>query len=291
MLHLCRRQSNKALPTQHPPRNQKSLLVMGSPGQRLIDYALRASACCDHTMVFTSSDPERSMAVEDYVLLWPNVIVLRDKREVAAGSILDHYAKLSGEDADGDIAVLAPDHVHEGFKLYDMYQHHLRSGRPVTILTSPAKSYGGYTMDRDGLAEGVSSICVLGAVSTCGTYIIRKSFLMKWARHYLDKGWDGQTLGLYQDLICPSIEHGEVSVFPLPPGAYWDDAGTLQRYYHNNMRISRGGNVVADGATVVGVADLSASVVIADTVIKSRLAIKGAIVSGNGGSFRVTQIE
>lgn len=282
--------ATRLYPHSVSPQNQKSLLVMGDPAQKLADYALRAGACCDHTLIFTSSDHERSMVVEDYVLQWPNIIVLRDKREVAAGSILDYYARLSEEDAGGDIAVLAPDHVHEGLELRDLYQHHLEAGRPVTILTSPAKNYGGYTMNRDGLAEGVLSGYIHGAVSTCGTYIVKTSFLMGWARRCLAEGWNGQTLGLYQDLVCPAIERGEVSVFPLPIGAYWDDAGTLLRYYHNNMRISGGKSVVAVGVVVADGASLSESVVIAGAVIESPLAIRRAIVSGSSGSFRVTQV-
>lgn len=282
--------ATRLYPHTIPPQNQKSLLVMGNSTQRLIDYALKASAYCDHTLVITSSNHERAAVVEDYVLQWPSVYVLRDKREVAAGSLLDNFTALSCEDPDGDFVILAPDHVHEGLDLRDLHQHHLEMRTPVTVLTSPAKDYGEYTKERNGLAEGVLSSCVPGAISTCGTYVIKTRFLMQWIRHHLAEGWDGEMLSLYRDLVCPAIQNGKASIFPLPQGAYWDDAGTLFRYHQNNMRISKRKNVIAMGVTVSDQVALSESVVLADAVIEKPLSVKAVIISGSGDSFRITQI-
>lgn len=284
--------ATRLFPHTASPKNQKSMLVMGNNKQRLIDFSLRSSMKADHTYVITSSSPEKSEIVESYVVQWPDVFIIRDKREVEAGTLIDYYDTIKNEDPNGDIAILAPDHVHENFDLKKFHQHHLQTGRDVTLLVVSAKNYGSFVIDRNGLAEGVYSYYAPGMFSTCGTYIIKTRSLLEWIHSQSTNGWNGTLMSMYYDVICPIIEQRRASIFHLSEDGYWDDAGTLTRYYQNNMRLSNGKSVISEEALVPNSENITECVVIGNTVIPAHQKIHRAIVStDNNGKIHVSQIN
>lgn len=273
------------------PENQKSMLIMGDSKQRLIDFSLRSSMAADHTYVITSSYSQKAEIVENYVTRWPNVYIIRDKREVEAGTLIDYYHSLKNEDPNSDIAILGPDHVHEKLDLKEFHQHHLEKGRDVTLLVVPPKNYGSFTIDQNGSAKGVFSYFKPGMVSTCGTYIIKTRYLLEWMYSQLTSGWNGKMISMYYDVICPIIEQEKASVYHLSQDGYWDDAGTLKRYYQNNMRLSKGNNVISKKALVPCSNNITKCVIIGKVAIPANQKINNAIVSAdNNDQIHISQV-
>ena len=92
-----------------------------------------------------------------------------------------------------------------------------------------------------------------------------------------------------RDFITPLIYTGNVVSHRLPDEGYWDDAGTIKRYYDNNMRLSLSNNVLDDEATIGGEATVSRSVLIESTAIKSGI-IDAEIISSDGLNQYSTKI-
>src|SRR5574337_759567 len=86
----------------HTCREQKPMLLMGNPDQRIIDFSLKLSSASDHTIVTTSSVAEKAETIENYVRQYPNVAVLRDLRMIGAASLIDYYGIFCQEDPNGD---------------------------------------------------------------------------------------------------------------------------------------------------------------------------------------------
>ncbi len=76
----------------------------------------------------------------------------------------------------------------------------------------------------------------------------------------------------------------------MPEDGYWDDAGTIERYYYNNMRLSGGENVISCDSEVDGESTLRRSVVLGSVAIRAGAIIEEAIVSGNGEDMQITKM-
>jgi len=264
---------------------------MGKPEQRIIDFALRLSQYAETTYVITSSEPERAICVEQYVSAWKHVCCIRDKREVAAGTLIDYRHIFEAIDPTSDVIVLAPDHVHGELDICEFHKHHIESNSDLTLLTVLPKSYGEYTMAVGvGYATGVLKHPIVGAVSTCGTYIVKIKYIQEWIRECVRSGWQGKPLSFYRDIVCPVIERGLGAIYQLPYGGYWDDAGTHERYFFNNMRISGGENVISPDSYVDTGAKIYQCVILGGTVIGKRIAISRSIVSGVVPQLNITPI-
>lgn len=275
----------------HTKYEQKPMLLMGDPKQRIMDFALQLSSFADHTFVATDFEAEKAEVVEEYVDRFPNVLVLRDLRKIGAASLIDYYETFVQEDPDGDLVILPSDQVHEKLSILDFQQYHRDIGANVTLLVVPQKKYGEYVTINKGFAEKVINEPVLGSLSTTGVYMIKNRYFVGWIQRELKQGWNGEQRSMYRDFICPAVENDKVAVYCFPEGGYWDDAGTLERYYFNNMRISRGKNVISQNAEIHPEAKISYSVVIGDPIIGDKIELTRTIVSGKNVDISITQIH
>lgn len=284
--------ATRLYPHTIPPHNQKALLVMGNPTRKLMDFSLGVSHGAERTYVITHYLRRRSAHVEKYLATrYPGVQLLRDKRPIAAGTLIDQRRILDNEDSNCNVVILAPDHIHQGLDLAAFHRYHLEHDDNITLLVSRPKEYGEYVLAHDGRANQVLSTYQPNALSTTGTYIIKFRHLTTWVREQEAVGKKGTHISLYRDLVCPTIERQGASVFESPTHSYWDDAGTLLRYHRNNMRLSGGGNVVSDEAMVLDCVSLSRCVVLAGSVLDRKMSVTDSIISGRGRGINITVIS
>ena len=179
-------------------------------------------------------DPIKSEEVEAHISMFPNVIPLMDKREVGAGSLLDYYRILCREDPNGNMVILCSDHVYEGFSLSAFSKYHNDMQKDMTILAVPPKNYGSYIEVENGLVLATQESYTEGCLSSTGTYIMKNRALLECLRTKILEGWDGELFSVYSHIFLPMVMQANVASFTLPENGYWDDTGTLQRYYRNN---------------------------------------------------------
>lgn len=275
----------------HTLLQQKPMLLMGSPKRHLIDFALALSEEADHTYVTTNYKEDKSEAIEGYVLQNKGIRVLRDIRPIGAASLIDHYKYFSQEDPEGDIVILPSDLVYKDISIKDFYDYHKRMDTNITLLTVQPKNYGEYVVVEKGLAKKIVKNPVSGSLSTTGIYIFKNKYLIGWMKKELDNGWDGESRSMYRDIICPAVLTSKVAACFLNNNQYWDDAGTLQRYYSNNMIFSNNRNVISREAVIRQGVDIRKSVVLGDPLLEGEIVIENSIVSGSGQNISITQIE
>jgi ADP-glucose pyrophosphorylase len=282
--------ATRLYPHTQRPDLQKPLLPMGSSDRKLIDFALDTSTpIASQTYVFTSYEPVKSRAVEQYLGQQPKLQVLADKRETGVGSIIDHSQALLQTDIDGDIAILCADYVIEGLSIAEFLQFHRRMNRDITVLAVPNKSYGSYLRHTQGLVDQFMQTPSSETLSAAGTYLVKARFLQDWVQKQLETGWDGEMVGFHRDLVVPAVIQKQLAVFPFLDG-YWDDTGTPERYHANNMRLSKGENVVSKSALINERTQLQSSIVLGNVAIDTDEKLENCIISGDNNSCTITKV-
>lgn len=271
---------------------QKPMLLMGDAGRRIIDYALDLSRQGDRTFVATNAEPEKAEPVEQHVESL-DVGILRDKRRIGAASILDYAEVFLDEGPDGALAIIPADYVHEGISLSAIYDYHRLTGADITLVTSQQKSYGDFVKVRQGYAHEPTWSPSQKDHSITGIYIISNSYLKNWIQDHLKAGWGGQNLSMSRDLILPAITDAKtrVAVYRLAEECYLDDAGTLDRYHANNMRLSKGANVISQDARVAASVAVERCVILGGVELNGSQKISNSIISGGRDGIRITQLD
>lgn len=269
----------------------KPRLLLGSEKRRVIDDPLEAALqACDYVWVTTNYLAEQ---VEEHVANFPAVRTLRDNRAIgSAGSLLTHPELAASLEEEGDLLVLPCDHVYEGLSVPDFWRHHRDSEADITLLTTHPKSYGEYVITAGKWAMSIEVQPSPEALSTTGIFIINNNYLLKWIQQQTNADWDGRSLSVYYDIICPAVRDANTRVssyFLDSNGGYWDDIGTPERYIANNMRRSGGLNVVSAEALIDPSATLDRCIVLGRTVITSDVILKNAIVSMQEGKLLITK--
>jgi len=273
----------------HTNRIPKPMLPMGDPERKLIDYALNVSENCEHILVSTNFDPEKAVCVEEYARRIPGVTILRDKRlAIGAASLIDYFDILSHEDSNGDMVIIPADHVFEAVDLFRFQDYHQELRANITLLVVPALDYGDYALVKDGFVERVVKRKIRDSLSITGVYIIRNRYLLDWIRKELINGWEGEGRSMSRDLIIPAVSKDKVAAYLLPENGYWDDAGTIHRYYNNNMRLSGGRNVISSNAQIAPDVPINSSVVINGPIIDKDLGLNRTIISGSNRDYNIT---
>lgn len=274
----------------HTDETPKPLLLMGDNTRYLIDSSLElTSEVCDHMWVTTDFCAEQ---VDDYISNNPKVKILHDPRTVGnAGSLLEHLEEISQEDIDGDFLVLPSDHVYDKFDINTFWRQHQDSGADITLMVTLPKGYGEYIETAGGRNSKIVLNPAPNAMSTTGTYIIKNKYLMEWLIGQKKAGWDGELRNINGDIIRPAVGKVDVATYELPADGYWDDAGTILRYFENNMRLSGGKNVISTQAQITESTQLHRCIVLGHAVIGDEVNLSNSIVSvADDNSLHVTSV-
>lgn len=276
----------------HTLETPKPILPMGTGRRRVIDDSLGvAEKYCSHTFVTTYYQARQ---VEDYVKGRPRVTILHDSQAVGdGGSIIEHSRKiLSEEGINGSFLIMPGDHILENFPIPEFFAHHERTGADVTLMVTPPRSFGEYVVMDRGQAKQIISTARRDSMSTIGIYLISNRYLFNWINTQLQLGWNKQKLGVTDDIIHPAIHKGHVETFCMSDESYWDDAGTVSRYWYNNMRLSKNKNVIDERASIDPTARLNGCVIIGKTKINGSIVLQNAIVSQDSeNNLQITKIE
>lgn len=267
----------------------KPLLLMGSAERLMFDSAVElATASCQEVLMTT--DYKATMLEDCVGDRYPAVTLLRDRKTIGnAGFLLEHYVKLRELPADGDTLVMPSDHIHENFSIEDFLLFHKSVEADITMLVTPPKAYGEYVRAEGNWARSVEYSPIGPAVSSTGIFMFRNSYLQAWARLQINQGWDGESMSFYHDIVVPAVGDARVATFSLGDG-YWDDAGTLHRYFKNNMRLSNGENVISHSANINESTRLEKCVVLGNVCLRD-VSIKNAVISQSIRGLHVTPID
>lgn len=275
----------------HSLREQKPMMLMGNPNRRIIDYPLEVARSSDEVFVLTHYDEARSRPLEEYVKSRGEAQILRDWRIMGAASLINFSDALFERDPQGSSVILPADHIIEGLSMQAFHRHHLEHEAEITMLTVPRKPYGQYVRTENEKIAELSSEMSEDSRSSAGIYIITHSTLLEWVRREKRNGWKGETRSLLNDVIHPAVDEGIVITYEMPENGYWDDAGTIGRYYYNNMRLSGGENVISPEAIVSDESTVRRSVVLGGVAINAGAMIEEAVVSGSGLDMQITRVN
>ena len=212
---------------------QKPMLPMGDGDKRLIDWALGISKSANRTFTILHYDKNRTSDLEERIRSRSESQLLRDKRRMGAASLIAFADDLFMSNYRGDSIILPADHVIDNLDVDDFYSTHKETDAECTVLTVPTKQYGQYISSSGDIAMGIHSIRELGDKSSSGIYIIKNEQILQWTKDEKSNGWNGDARSLLRDFIIPMIQGNKVATYALPDDGYWDDAGTIQRYYYN----------------------------------------------------------
>lgn len=145
----------------------KPLLLMGNNQRYVIDCSLNGCInSCDHTLITTYNHSEK---IEEYVSGIPTIRILHDEKISGnAGSLLEHYEKISQEDPDGDFLIIPSDCMYENFSLTDFWKNHIVSESEVTLAVVPPKTYGEYVTIKNDKPQEIIFNPTLESMSTIG---------------------------------------------------------------------------------------------------------------------------
>lgn len=273
----------------HTFETPKPLLSMGSSQERLIDSALDLlEGSCTEVIVTTQYMAEM---VEGHVSQsYEGVVVMRDHATVGtAGALLVNAIMREHLDSGDDIVFMPSDHIHEGICMEDYSLFHRESGADITLLTATPKSYGEFVRTENDRATGVLKAREPGVVSTTGIFMMKSRYLLDWVTRKIRDGYDGRAINMYHDFIVPAVESAIVATYQIPPHGYWDDAGTLERYWVNNMRLSGGENVISPEASVAS-AQLTRCVVLGEVEL-SGLELSDSVISNGSNGPVVSRVD
>jgi ADP-glucose pyrophosphorylase len=267
------------LTAEHP----KPHLLMGSGDKRLIDYPLQVLP--DGSNLIVSVGYQGNKLIDHLKHRYENIkpIILQDsKLSNIGGSLAQHFDLVERELSDFTLIIPA-DHVIEGLNVVQLQREHEERGSEITVLAVKPLTYGDYLhIDDSGSVRAINGLQPFSTTrySSTGIYLFNTSFLLQAIRRRVKQGWQGEEYDITKELVFPSIEKGRVSAHILEENGYWDDSGTLARYFVNNMRLSCGENVIAPSSNIHDNAVLKNSIVL-DNAIVGDVVIKNSILAPN----------
>lgn len=257
----------------------KPLLLMGEANKRIIDYVLTCVKSSSSNIIISIS--HAAQCFEKYFTCPDNDTQFIHDRYILniGGSLLQHYYWINKNAVFGDFLLIAPaDHVVENIKIEQMLKAHMEKQADITVgLVSP-RLYGDYLeINKDKFVIGFGTNST-GKMSSTGIYIFRTNFLMDMLRKEINSGWDNSPFDIGRDIVMPAIGKSRIAGFIFSAEAYWDDAGTIERYYSNNMRISKGNSVIATNAFVENREDVIQSIILDESLVPRGKILSRSIV-------------
>lgn len=262
----------------------KPYLLMGSGHKRLIDYPLGVMSRESNIIVTVGYLGEMLLEYLESYHENKQLTVLQDSRlSNIGGSLAEHLNVMETKLSDYTLIIPA-DHIVEGLDMAQLQKKHEEQKSEITILAVEPLMFGDYVnVDCHNIVKGVnnSRLESTSRYSSTGIYLFNTNFLLRAIKRKVKQGWQGEAYDITRDLVFPSIESGRVHAFVLGKGGYWDDTGTIARYYRNNMRLSNGTNIVASSARIDSRVTLEDSIVLDNTTLSGDVTIKNSIVSAN----------
>lgn len=272
------------------PETPKPMLPMGSERRRLIDFSLETcSENCENIYVTTGYKAEQ---VEEYIKNKSKVVILRDDRVVGnGGSLVEHREKIL-ETIGMDLLVIPGDHVLSGFPINAFVEHHRKMNADITLMVVSPKPYGEYIVFDKEKVEKIVFTKTENCKSTIGIYLISRNYLINWIKTRVDLGWNGEELCVTKDIIHPAVGTARIETFLLPDSAYWDDAGTIERYHYNNMLLSKDENVIDEKAKIHPESGLKRCVVVGGIEIRNPVVLEDSIISSSTkNELQITRLK
>jgi len=254
----------------------KPLLQMGSADKRIVDFPLDSLAGVASRVLLVTGYCGHKF---DLGFSHEKVMVLNDKQLLnIGGSLLQHLPRLRGEGLLGDETIMIPgDHVIQGVDIQCMLEEHLQTRAEVTIGLIKGKKYGDLvSLGPNNQITGIKPDH--NRLSSTGIYVFNSSFLIKQLSTIANCGWDCNPCDLTREIVFPAVSRGLVFGYEFEDGSYWDDAGTVDRYFWNNMRLSGGLNVVSTSASVATNTQLSHTIVLDNACVEEGVSLDRAIV-------------
>lgn len=248
----------------------KPLLLMGEGDKRIIDFPLFCiNKSANRVLVATAFCHEH---FDDYFKdRNDNLTLLRDQHLLnVGGSLLQHYKLISEPGLLGDNLLMIPgDHVVENVDFDEMNRLHIENKADISLGLTEKKQYGDYVSLNKG--GKVIEMGAEGNFSYTGICILKSSFLLDELNKIIKRGWDNTNFDLGKSIITTAVNKFNVRGYVFGENSYWDDAGTIDRYFFNNMRLSDGRNVVSPSAEISD-----------NTIITRSIVLDGARVNLNG---------
>ncbi|MCX6717386.1 MAG: sugar phosphate nucleotidyltransferase [Candidatus Taylorbacteria bacterium] len=218
--------------------------IMPIGDKRIIDYSLTIALSIQNiekVIVSTNQATHIAAPVEEYITqYYSDVEIIRDKKRFrGATGLLDCLNFLEG---DGDLFLMCADLIIEDFSFTSFWNFHREKESQVTCLVVPPKNHGEYVICEGGEIKKILSCAETGALSSTGIYLFKKSFLLRYLQK-VKKYRSEITISIYRDIIIPAVLDQSVNTVGYFHRGYWDDIGTIERYFYNNMRKSKGKNV------------------------------------------------
>ena len=258
----------------HTLFQQKAMLPMGSPDKRVVDSAIDIAQQTNETYMTLHWDEEYTKPLLGHIATRNSEITtFRDRHIMGAASLIEFSDELFENDIEKDTIILPADHIIEGLDVEDFYLTHKNLGVSENIAVDISTDRSSFTL------------------SSSGIYIIRNKAMLEWAAMEKKQGWAGETRSMLQDFITPNVYKGQASVYKLHESGYWDDVGTLRRYYLNNMRLSGGENVIDNNVEISSNAKIRRSIVLGGVAVTDLYRINKEIVSQNDNILYRTRIE
>lgn len=254
----------------------KPLLLMGSSEKRIIDYPLDSLTPVVSRTYITVGHGSYWF---ESLLGHSNTKILRDKLLLnIGGSFLQHLPELIREGVLGDTVIMVPgDHVVQGLDFQEMIRQHRQKKAKVTVGLVEGKRYGDYFLvDNEGQITNLDPNHTGNCCS--GIFVMNSAFLIDRLQTMISRGWDDTPCDLTRDVIFPEIEKGMVYGYKFGDSTFWDDAGTFERYYANNMRLSSGNNIVSPTAQLASGVRLKRSIVLDWAYVSPDLHMENVVV-------------
>lgn len=264
----------------------KPALLMGSGNKRLIDHSLQVIPNESNVVISVGF---QGKVLTEYLCQKPfrqdTEILYDTSLSNIAGSMAQHIKEIERIFSDY-VLVLPADHILKGLDIKRLLDEHISRNANITVLVTEPKKYGDYLDTDKGNVIGVSNQDQYSNIySSTGIYLFKTSFLLSSIHQKLSQGWQGEECDLTKEIVFPSIQSGNVICHVLGRNCYWDDTGTLERYYQNNIRLSVGNNVISHTALIDECVDLDQVIVLDGARLHSRVKLKRVIVA-SGSEIR-----
>ncbi|MDD3679580.1 MAG: sugar phosphate nucleotidyltransferase [Candidatus Shapirobacteria bacterium] len=259
----------------------KPALLMGSGDSRIMDYSLEVLKGTASTFVslYTHSEIIRHCLGEKERN--KRLIILEDSYlGNIGGSLLQHH-EIIAQQASDYILIIPGDHVIEGLDISGLVGDAIEKRASITVVLDPRATYGEYLHYRpqDNLVDRVVRHRGPNEIAYTGISLFRSNFLLSRIKKELTTSGDLAVLDVTNQIIFPKIENDQVFAYVLPTESHWDDTGTIDRYYLNNIRFSKGKNVVAQNAGVGQGVKIEKTIVLDNARLEGDCHIVNAIIA------------
>lgn len=260
----------------------KPALLMGLHSKRLIDYSLNVIP--NESNVVVSVGHLGNVLVDHLYksAFEQSIKILRDSNMSNIGGSIAQHIKEIGKMFSDYVLILPSDHILEGLDVEKMLQDHINKNVNITGLVTKLKKYGDYlSVDQENVVRlhNQTSYSNMRNYSATGIYLFTTTFLLDSVHKKLKQGWQAENYDLTTDIVFPSIKSGKVSAYILDENCYWDDTGTLGRYYQNNLRLSSGENIVSSSALIEDGVKLDQVVVLDLAKLRTGVKLRRTIVA------------